>query len=347
MTVREIAKHAGVAASTVSLVLNNKPGVRKETREKILALLLENGYTIRENAGKPLTHGEIKFIRYLAINHSRERNEDFFVGLLNGAEQRTHQLGYKFSLSSATPEQLPGLLQALETQSDLLGVVFLASELSDEQMPHLLAFSRPIVTLDMPLLLEHYPLNGINTDNSGGVFRALEHLYAQGHRSIGFLRAETEIGGLYSRYVAYRSRMQAFGLKVPEEHILRIDPRYEVAVGQMQAYLQDKPSLPTAFLAANDIIAAGCVRALQQAGYQVPGDVSIMGFDDGAMSTFVSPPLTTMRINRARSGELAVERLVALHTIPNDVVVKSTLAVSLIERESTQAIPLENAADPV
>ena len=338
MTVREIAKQAGVAASTVSLVLNNKPGVRKETRERITTLLLNSGYRIRENHDNPLTHGEIKFIRYLSINHSRERNEDFFVGLLSGAEARSHQLGFKFSLSSVTPEQLPGLLSTLEGQDDLLGIIFLASELSDEQMPALLGCSRPIVTLDMPLPLEHYPLNGINTDNSGGIFSAIRHLYDLGHRSIGFLRGETEIGGLYARYLAYRQVMHALGLPIPEDQILRIDPRYEVAISQMDAYLQNHPALPTAFVAANDIIAAGWVRALQQAGYQVPGDVSIVGFDDGAMSTFISPPLTTMRINRARTGELAVERLVALNHVPHDVIVKSTLSVSLVERESTQPI---------
>ena len=229
-------------------------------------------------------------------------------------------------------------MQSLETQPDLLGVIFLASELSDEQMPFLLQFSRPIVTLDMPITLEHYPLNGINTDNSGGVFSAIQQLYALGHCSIGFLRGETEIGGLYARYLAYRSVMASLGLPIREEYILRIDPQYEVAIQQMRRYLERRPPLPTAFMAANDIIAAGCVRAFQQSGYQIPQDVSIIGFDDGAMSTFISPPLTTMHINRIRTGELAVERLLALHNVPQDVVVKSAISVSLVVRESTQAV---------
>lgn len=338
MTVREIAKRAGVAASTVSLVLNNKPGVRKETREKVAAMLVENGYTIRKNESKPSAHGEVRFIRYLSRTHSRERNEDFFVGVLNGAEQRAHQSGCKFGLSSATPEQLPSLLHTLQGQSDLLGVVFLASELSDEQIPYLQSFSRPIVMVDMPLQLEHHPFNGINTDNSDGVFRAVQRLYAMGHRSIGFLRGETEIGGLYSRYVAYQNAMQALGLTIHKEYVLRIDPQYEIAVREMGEYLKDHPALPTAFVGANDIIAAGCVRALQQAGYRVPEDVSIIGFDDGAMSTFISPPLTTLRINRARLGSLAVERLINLGAVPDDVVIKSTVSVMLIERESARSL---------
>ena len=342
MTVREIARQAGVAASTVSLVLNNKPGVRRETREKIAEMLLQNGYSIRESTAKPVMQGEIKFIRYLSITHSRERNEDFFVGLLNGAEQRAHKLGCKFSLNSATPDQLPGLLHTLAEQSDLMGIIFLASELSDEQIPHLLQFPKPLVMMDMPLQLEHYPFNGINTDNSGGIFSAMQHLYDMGHRKFGFLRGETEIGGLYSRYIAYLRAMESLNLPVDEQQILRIDPQYEVAIRQMQQHLKGHPTLPTVFMAANDIIAAGCVRALQQCGYQVPQDVSVVGFDDGAMSTFISPPLTTMRINRARFGQLAVERLIALHQNPDDVIVKSTISVSFIERESTRHLSKTN-----
>ena len=117
------------------------------------------------------------------------------------------------------------------------------------------------------------------------------------------------------------------------------------AIRQMQQHLKGHPVLPTVFVAANDIIAAGCVRALQQCGYQVPQDVSVVGFDDGAMSTFISPPLTTMRINRARSGQLAVERLVALNQNPHDVIVKSTISVSFIERESTRRLSKTDKTD--
>ena len=332
MTIREIAKQNGVAASTVSLVLNNKPGVRKEVREKIIAVLKENGYSIRENAPKTAMRGEIKFIRYLSATHSRERNEDFFVGILNGAEYRAHQLGLHFGLNSMTAEQLPDMFKSLEAQPDLIGVIFLASEISDTQMIHL--FSRPIVTLDMPLQLEHYPLNIINMDNSGGIFNAVQNLYKMGHRSIGFLRGETEIGGLYARYVAFKNAMNMLGLEINPDHVLRIDPQYEIAVQQMGEHLQKLSKLPTAFVAANDIIASGCLRALQQAGIRVPEDVSIIGFDDGIMSTFLSPSLTTLRVNRARLGELAVERLTALNAVPDDVVIKSTISVLLVERES-------------
>ena len=160
----------------------------------------------------------------------------------------------------------------------------------------------------------------------------MQYLHARGHREIGFLRAETELGGLNNRYMSFCNAMQTHGLEINPGYMLRLDPQYDVATRQMQDFLQTGPQLPTAWIAANDIIAAGAIRALQQAGYRVPEDVSIIGFDDGAICTFTVPPLTTMRINRARLGELAVDRLLALCQSPDDVVVKSTISVQLIER---------------
>ena len=338
MTVREIAKTLQVAPSTVSLVLNGKPGVKKEKREKIAALLRESGYTIKDTATPAPGNQEIKFIRYLAANHSRERSEDFFAGILSGAEMKAHALGYNFSFHSVAPEQFSSLLTSMERQPNLTGAILLACELTKDKLAALQSFSKPIVTLDMPAELDMCPVNGINTDNRGGIYMAVKTLYDLGHRSIGFLKGATDIGGFTARFRAYLDAMNLLGLPVTEEHILTIDARYEVAIRQMEGFIRTRSSLPTAFVAANDIIAAGCVRALCLRGYSVPGDISVIGFDNGNMSTFITPPLTTMGINRTRMGELAVERIVSLAQNPDDVIVKSILSVSLIERESVRGL---------
>lgn len=338
MTIRKIAAQAGVAASTVSLVLNNKPGVKKETREKIEELLLEHGYSIRKKSETAFNDREIKFVRYFSPKFRSEYTEDFYSGMLMGAERRAHELGLRFGLSSVTLDQLPHTLRSIEKRSDLTGVLFLASELTEEPIPYLLNFSRPIVMIDMPYQLEHHPFNTINMDNYGGISTAVHHLYTMGHRRIGFLRSTFGTGGLLSRYVAFCQIMQALNLEVHPEHIVQLDPWYEVAKGQMAEYLKNQPSLPTAFVAANDALAAGGIYALQQSGVRVPEDVSVIGYDDGTASSFVFPPLTTLHVNRTRIGELAVERLLSLFTTPDDAVVKSTVSVSLVERESIRDI---------
>ena len=283
MTIKEIAREAGVAMSTVSLVLNNKPGVRKETRARVAAFLVANGYTIREAAPAETGRGEIRFLRFIASNHISERNHEFFTDLLNCAERLLHYPG-------------------------------------------------PVELLDTPL--DYCPLNSINTDNVGGAFAAVQELYRQGHREIGFLRGEVEIGGMHGRYEGYCKAMQALGLTVNPSHVIRMDTIVEVAAKQMLSSLNGLDAMPTAFFACNDFIAAGAIRALLQVGYRVPEDISIIGFDDVQICSFVSPPLSTMRIDRSRMGELGVERLLALRQANKDDRLRCLMAVTPILRAS-------------
>ena len=288
MTIKEIAREAGVAMSTVSLVLNNKPGVRKETRAHVAEFLIANGYTIRDSSSENTAHGEIRFLRLIASNHINERNHEFFTDLLNGAERQARQQGFDFSFANVPASEFASALHALGTRENL----------------------------DNPI--EYCPLNSINTDNISGSFSAIQELYRQGHREIGFLRGEVEIGGMHERYEGYCKAMQSFGLSVNPDYVIRVDTIVDVAAKQMSTRLGRLDPMPTAFFACNDFIAAGAVRALLQAGYRIPEDISIIGFDDVQICSFVSPPLSTIRIDRFRMGELGVERLLALRQGDSD-----------------------------
>ncbi|MDO5548851.1 MAG: substrate-binding domain-containing protein [Eubacteriales bacterium] len=332
MTLKDISQMAGVATSTVSLVLNNKPGVRKDTRDRVAALLVQNGYTIRNKITNLPTRGEIKFVRFKATEHIRERNEDFYVKLLNGAEKKAHEKGYTLSIVSVTSPELHQLLTTLEQQSNLVGVLFLASELSYKDAALLCNFSLPLLSLDKQL--DQFNINTLATSNIAGAYEAVQYLYRLGHRKIGLLRGQIDIGGICERAVGYRRAMQDLNLPYDEKYIVDIDLIFETATRQMEAYLASSSDIPTAFFAANDIIAAGCIRGLQRHGLRVPEDVSVIGFDDGSQSTFITPSLTTMRIPCDRMGALAVERLLCIAAGSADII-KCSLGVTLIEREST------------
>lgn len=332
MTIKEIAREAGVAMSTVSLVLNDKPGVRKETRERITGFLLANGYQIRTRETAENPGGEIRFLRLIASNHINERNHEFFTDLLNGAERCARQKGYDFSFSNVMADEMEAVLLELGSRENLAGVLMLASELKEENLSALLRYERPLVLLDCPV--EQGMLNCINTDNISGAYAAVGELYRQGHREIGFLRGEVEIGGMHSRYEGYRKAMHSLGLPIREEHIICVDTIVDVATEQLLARCKDAGRLPTAFFACNDLIGAGAVRAFQQMGYRVPEDISIIGFDDVQICSFVTPPLSTMRIDRFRMGELGVERLAALGRGSYDGTLRCFMAVTPVLRGS-------------
>lgn len=332
MTIKEIAREAGVAMSTVSLVLNDKPGVRKETRERITGYLLANGYRIRTHEAEDNQGGEIRFLRLIASNHINERNHEFFTDLLNGAERCARQKGYDFSFSNVTTDEIEQVMQELDGRENLAGVLMLASELKDENLPALLRYEGPLVLLDCPV--EQGPINCINTDNVSGAYAAVGELYRQGHREIGFLRGEVEIGGMHSRYEGYCKAMRSLGLPIRDEHVICVDTIVDVATEQILARCKQPEQMPTAFFACNDLIGAGAVRAFQQLGYRVPEDISIIGFDDVQICSFVTPPLSTMRIDRFRMGELGVERLIALRCGKKDDKLRCLMAVTPILRGS-------------
>lgn len=331
MNIKEIAQEAGVAMSTVSLVLNNKPGVRKETRARIAKSLVANGYVIRESAAPERGNGEIRFLRFIASNHVSERNHEFFTDLLNGAERYARSHGFEFSFVNVFAEEFGEAIRQLESRECLSGTLVLASELTWEGMGALLRCPGPIVLLDCPQ--DYCPLNCVNTDNVGGAFAAVMELYRQGHRKIGFLRGEVEIGGMYGRFEGYHKAMKHLGLSVNPDHVICVDTIVDVAAEQMLSHLRERDAMPTAFFACNDLIAAGAIRALLQAGYRVPEDISIIGFDDIQLCSLLTPPLSTMRIDRLRMGELGVERLLALQNGRDDRL-RSLMPVKPVLRSS-------------
>ncbi|NDL67805.1 LacI family DNA-binding transcriptional regulator [Anaerotalea alkaliphila] len=333
MTIKEIAEQTGFSLSTVSLVLNNKPGVREETRNRIARLLVENGYTLRTESQGPEQKGELTLLRYKAVGHKRERNEDFFVGLLNGAEPKARQLGYSLGLVQVDDGDLVQVLERLEAQDHVAGVLFLGTEFDTRRHPLLEGFSKPLVCLDNRF--ENLPVNTVCADSLEGIHQALSHLKALGHREVGYLRGSVPIGGLADRQAGFSRAVEDLGLSLCPEHVVEVDLLFDAATQQMLAHLDRKPSLPTAFFADNDIIAAGCQRALQQRGYRVPEDVALVGFDDGSMSTVLTPALTTMRSDKPRLGEMAVERLVDMAENGRRDVVKSFLGVTLVKRGTT------------
>lgn len=332
MTLKDISQMAGVATSTVSLVLNNKPGVRKDTRDRVAALLVRNGYTIRNIASDLSVNGEIKFVRFKAPEHIRERNEDFYVKILNGAEKKAREKGYNLSIVSVSSSELHQFLTTLEKQQNLVGVLFLASELSHKDASLLCNFPLPLLSLDKQL--DEFNINTLATGNIAGAYEAVQFLYRLGHRKIGLLRGQIDIGGLCERSVGYRRALRDLQLPYNENYIVDIDLIFDTATKQMEAYLNSATDLPTAFFAGNDIIAAGCIRGLQKCGYRVPEDISVIGFDDGSQSPFLTPSLTTMRIHCDRMGALAVERLLEI-AAGSPYIIKSSYGVTLIEREST------------
>ncbi len=330
MKMKEIAEIAGVSPATVSLVLNNRPGVNEHTRAHVAKLLADYGYSVR-NSESTLTKRNILYIRFRGSGHLFETVDDFYEKIFDGADSTAKKLGYNINVTNVDLNDLPALLEEASRQP-IDGVIFFASEFEPAYAGLLAKSNLPIVVVDSRF--QEHAINSITVESMFSVYQALKHLYDLGHRRIGFLNANEQTGALPERQNAFYACQKKLGLILRPEDVVTLPIFVDPACHEFQQYLSKTKDLPTAFFASNDIIAAGALKALALTHFQVPHDLSIIGFDDSLVCTLFSPSLTTMRIPKYKIGELAVTRL---HEIINgDRNILVTLVSSeLIVRDTT------------
>jgi LacI family transcriptional regulator len=317
----DIARAAEVSPSAVSLVLNNKAGVSGDVRKRIMDLARELGY--RSVSRQDRKGAGIKLLKIAKHGHIiNERHNAFITEYLEGIEGSAKRHNYKLEVSFFNRTPVEEVVKAELDAGDgkrADGLIILGTELSAHELNFFTALSRPTVFIDT-----YFPLAAfdcIDMDNGDGVFRSIEYLYQMGHRSIGLVKSSYETRNFREREQGFREAMEYFSLPVQERFIAAIDPAYEEGAAGMERFLAGvfpgsaaaKPAgsgvLPSAFFCMNDVIAYSCMRALRARGFQIPGDLSVTGFDDLPSSSITEPPLTSIRVSTHQIGERALEKL--------------------------------------
>lgn len=306
VTARDIARQVGVSPATVSMVFRGKPGVGEAVRAQVLAAAREQGFVY---TGSPTRRVEtIQLILYK--RHGKVvADTPFFEHLTKGVSDAVHSLGYQLSITyfygaENIAEQLRGI-----KSSRCSGAVLLATEMHTADMLPFETLGFPVVLLDNWFPSKSY--DAVVIDNQRGAMRATQYLIANGHTRLGYLNSKVDIRNFVERRDGYLIAIRS--MKDPTndsaQRVIRVGTTIDSACEDMTAYLATDPVLPTAFFADNDIIAAGCAKALQRAGCRIPEEVSIIGFDDMPVCQMTDPALSTMAVPKERMGALAVERL--------------------------------------
>ena len=328
MTIRQIAESFGVAPSTVSVVLNNKPGVRNELRQKIRNALIENGYQIRE---AKVQQGNILFIYYKSTDYLAARKDDTISSILSGIDDICTSKNFTFTVTNASPDTLDEIL--LSVSPDIhSGIILLGTEYYQKPSASFFNISVPFVVLDG--FFPEYPLNTINIDNSYGVHQAVMHLAQNGHPKIGYIKSSIEFGCLRDRANCIYSSLHKLGLPLDSQHIIQVSQEPENIRKEVEHFLKSCPDIPSAFIADNDIMAVSAIQTLQNMGFRVPEDVSVIGFDDSNICTILTPYLTTVRADFNGMAKLATSRLIEMIQIQSQDIIKSTMGTQLIQRQS-------------
>lgn len=323
----DVARLAGVSHQTVSRVLHDNPNVRGETRERVLAAIRQLNYRPNSMA-RALVTGRSKTLGVVS-------SDTTFYGpasTLFGIERAAHDAGYAVSVSSLRSVSnrnvvLDAIQQLLDQGVD--GVAVIAPLRAGVDALRHVNPGVPVVALEAG---QNTAIPVATVDQRAGAAAATRHLLSLGHRTVWHLAGPADWQEAEERIIGWRSTLEAAGAPVPP--VMRGDwtPRSGYELGEALVKIPDL----TAVFVGNDQMALGLLRRLNEAGRDVPGHISVVGFDDIPEAAYFTPPLTTVRQDFSELGrrclKLLLERIEGSDQ-PTRVVVPPELVV----RESTRA----------
>jgi DNA-binding LacI/PurR family transcriptional regulator len=347
VNLRMLAEHLELSQTTVSLVLNNSPSAKsipEETRKRVI------------EAAERLNYRPNYFARSLRQSRSMsvgvlapDLSEGYFTRVMSGVVQELTAAHYFFftachDWNRELIEKYPRML--VERAVD--GFLLLNTAADQIHVPV------PVVAISAHSRVEN--VTNIVLDHHAAVEQALRHLYDLGHRRVAFMRGPKAIPDSEFRWEAIQQVAREMGLKIDPALVIRIDASGwsmktgyhpmapEIGFKPMQALLEKTRDF-TAIFCFNDIAAIGAIRALKDAGLSVPGDVSVVGFDDILSAAYATPSLTTVRQPLLEMGKRGAE--VLLERIANreqEYPAEIVMAPELVVRESTGPISVRSKA---
>lgn len=344
VNLRMLAEHLELSQTTISLVLNNSPSAKSippETRQRVL------------DAAQKLNYRPNYFARSLRQSRSMsvgvlapDLSEGYFTRVMSGVVEELTAAHYFYftachDWNKELIEQYPRML--VERAVD--GFLLLNTPADAIHVPV------PVVAISAHSPVEN--VTNIVLDHHAAVEEALKHLYELGHRRIAFMRGPKAIPDSEYRWESIQQVARELGIKIDPANVVRIDTSGwsmktgyhpmapEIGYKPMKALLEQSRNF-TAVFCFNDISAIGAIRALKDAGCSVPGDVSVVGFDDILSAAYYTPSLTTVRQPLAEMGkrgaQVLLQRIVNKEDqFPSEV----TMAPELVVRESTGPAPVK------
>lgn len=336
ITVKEIARKANVSSATVSMILNNKPGISSETKQKVLKIVEEYGYSISPlKKTIPKRKGKLQLAIYK--KHAMVVSDTpFFQALIEGIEHKARQNSFQLIIKYLSGNTDIDSVMADLKENAIDGMLILGTEMEEQDFRAFLQIDIPVLLLDSYFL--NISANYVVIDNVSGVYMGTKHLLEAGHREIGYLKSSIAIQNFKQRYEGYAKALGEYGLAPDAQYTALLTPTMDGAYEDMLGFLSRKPRLPSAFLADNDIIALGAIKALKENSINVPDDVSIIGFDDMPYCTLIDPKLSTINVNKNIFGQLAVENLINMIERKTQYHYMTALGVTLIQRDSVKPL---------
>jgi LacI family transcriptional regulator len=353
VTVKDIAQEAEVSIATVSRVLNNNGSIKEELRQRVLLAAEKLGYFKTVGQGQSARNDKRAFkeiVFVLAYSDLDEPPIDtFWAHILHGAEIEARKSNIYVTYYAASLSQPPYVLLSKLHEMRAEGILLVGGA-DIEVVEAIQSAGFPLVLVDNYVHIPGHPIDAILSNNYEGAKEAVEHLIAAGHQHIAFLGGPTTSSPHSSRpkkmiYTFERRRdgylraLYDAGLTINKDHIIEdcyINYPDEIYAACQRLISTDRS--PTALFCANDPTAEKAIRALRDLGVSVPDNMSIVSFDNADIAEHLTPPLTTVHVNKEAMGAMGVKALIRRINEPQAISMTNILSVELIKRESVRPL---------
>lgn len=304
ITIRDVARQAGVSVATVSRYINDTAPVSEPVAERIAEVLNRLKY-VPHAAARQLATQKMMTIGLLLNNLYNE----FFGILLYGIESVVQQNGYNLLVATSRLDKSTGSIASLGPHN-VDGLLVFADSLGDDDLKALHAQNLPTVLIHKTSPKD-LNIPSVTVDNKAATLQLVDHLITKhGRRRILFMRGPVGQEDSYWREQGYREALEKHEIKFESELILPGDFQRDIAYRSMRAFLNASRKVKfDAVFAGDDSAAIGVLDALKQSGLRVPRDVAVAGFNDSLHAAFLNPPLTTIRVPTREIGRIAAENL--------------------------------------
>src|SRR5580700_59528 len=327
MDIHAVAKLAHVSIATVSRTINHIPTVNPKMAKRVWEAIRELNYFPNTQA-RALVSGRSRLLGLIVS----EITNPFFPELIQGFEEIAVQNGYEILIGSTNydPERMKSCIRRM-VERNAEGVAVMTFGIEQPLLDQLADRKIPLVFVDVA---PNRPgMSVLRIDYHHGIRQGVQHLAALGHRSIAFVAGPLRLHSAQSRLAAFKKALQECGIPVEEKFILEGDHTMEGGLSAATRILEHK-NLPTAIMCSNDMLAIGVLHKLSRSGLQVPGDISIIGFDDIHMAEMMIPSLTSIQMSRSDLARAAVSAL-RTHLEGPTPRREYTIDTHLVVREST------------
>lgn len=329
-TIKDVAARAGVSFTTVSHVLNETRPVSADARRRVLAAVEEIGY-LPSAVARSLRKSETKIIGVLVPNV----DNPFFAELVVGVEECCRQAGFSVFLcnSDNNPKRQQQYMRTLlEKRVDGM---LLSSAGDATALARIFKLATvPAVTVDR--VVADARADRVSVDNLDGAYKAVRHLVELGHKRIACISGPAEFDVTRERVQGWRRAQEEAGFQADESLLLESDFSSSGGYEAARRLLGEHPEM-TALFASNDLMALGALRAAAERGVRVPQQLSVVGFDDIELSSYVYPGLTTVGCSIRELGREAGRVLIDRIENPGAPLKDVQLTPRLVLRESTAA----------